>query len=409
MEALDTLFSTIEANRSLMIELQTLLTSIPAIAPESGGQGEAEKCAALEKWLLSNGFTCSQLERFDAPDTRVKSGYRPNLVITLPGKTDTTLWIMAHLDVVPPGDTSLWHSNPYTVLEKDGKLYGRGVEDNQQGLCSAVSTVLAFMQNKIVPHYTIKLLFCADEEVGSAYGIEYLLNNHTLFSTNDLILIPDGGEPDGLAIEIAEKNLLWLRFCTQGKQAHASMPEQGVNAHLANAELALLLHKLEEDLEIRDTLFEPNRSTFQPTKKEIQEISINTIPGEDVFYMDCRILPNYSLNQIRSHIKERVAQVERKYGVHVECTEIQAVESSATPQDAQIVQALSKAIETVEGKKPRCIGIGGGTVASYLRNTGHKACVWSKMDETAHQPNEYCIIDNLISDAKVFAAVAVQN
>ena len=66
-----------------MIELETLLTAHPALAPESGGQGELEKVLALEAWLRERGIT--QLERFDAPDSRVESGIRPNLVATIPG------------------------------------------------------------------------------------------------------------------------------------------------------------------------------------------------------------------------------------------------------------------------------------------------------------------------------------
>ena len=72
------------------------------------------------------------LERFDAPDARADSGIRPNLIATLPGKKSQNLWIMTHLDVVPTGDLSLWNSDPWEMLEKDGKLYGRGTEDNQQ-------------------------------------------------------------------------------------------------------------------------------------------------------------------------------------------------------------------------------------------------------------------------------------
>ena len=157
-----------------IIKLETLLTSHPALAPESGGQGEAEKCRALEQWLTAQGIT--DLERFDAPDSRVSCGYRPNLVATIKGKSDKrTVWVIAHLDVVPVGELSLWSSDPWKVYEKGGKIFGRGVEDNQQGLCSGVFAALACIKNGIVPENTVKILFAADGEVGSVYGIQYLL------------------------------------------------------------------------------------------------------------------------------------------------------------------------------------------------------------------------------------------
>ena len=116
-----------------IVELETLLSSIPAMAPESGGQGEMKKAEALIGWLGSKGI--HEIERFDAPDTRVPGGKRPNVIATIPGVSDTgRVWLMSHLDVVPEGDRSMWETDPFKVLRKDGRVYGRGVEDNQQGL-----------------------------------------------------------------------------------------------------------------------------------------------------------------------------------------------------------------------------------------------------------------------------------
>jgi succinyl-diaminopimelate desuccinylase len=47
------------------------------------------------------------------------------------------------------------------------------------------------------------------------------------------------------------------------------------------------------------------------------------------------------------------------------------------------------------------MGIGGGTVAAFFREAGLPAAVWSKMDDQAHQPDEYCVIENMVNDAKV--------
>lgn len=404
MKELDTLSAWIQSQVPAMIELQTRLTSIPALAPESGGEGELAKCEDLTLVLREMGF--SRFERYDAPDTRVSSGIRPNLVVTIPGKDDSrTLWFMAHLDVVPPGELAKWDTDPWKVVQKDGKLYGRGVEDNQQGLVASVFAALAFLKNGMIPAHTVKLLFVADEEVGSAYGIQYLLKNHSLFRPDDLIVIPDGGDDKGETIEVAEKNLLWLRFSTKGKQTHGSRPDQGANAHLAACDLALRLNALEQFFDRRDPLFEPDRSTFQPTKKEANVPNINTIPGDDVFCMDCRILPCYSLDSVRAEVARIAREVEQKHGVAVSWTEEQAVESRATPVDAPVVKALSQAVKTVYGVTARPIGIGGGTVGAYLRNAGFDAVVWSRMDETAHQPNEYCTLENLTGDAHVMAAL----
>jgi succinyl-diaminopimelate desuccinylase len=408
----DRIFGFIDQCGPLAVELETELTKRPAISPDSGGEGELDKCEFLEAWLKARGIT--RLERCDAPDSRAKGGVRPNLIATIPGKTDggARLWIMSHLDVVPPGEASLWQSDPWQVIRRDDgplgpRLIGRGVEDNQQGLVSSVLAALALAGAGVVPARTVKLLFAADEEVGSLYGIVWLLKNPQtagLFRREDMVLIPDGGDPWGETIEIAEKNLIWARFVTQGVQAHGSRPDQGANAHLAGADLAVRLHRgLSEKFSARDPLFEPDYSTFQPTKQEANVPNINTIPGEDIFCMDMRVLPRYPAKAVLAEIDRIKAEVEAQYKVNISYTTPQLVESKPTPQDAPLVKLLSKTVESVYGVKTRPIGIGGGTVGASLRNADISSVVWGRVHDTAHQPNEYALIENILGDAKVMA------
>lgn len=400
-------FEFLEAQERDIIQLESLLTAYPALAPESGGIGEIEKASALEAWLKAQGI--SNIEHFDAPDPRVPSKLRPNLVATIPGRrVEGPLWIMSHLDVVPEGELSSWESDPWKVVVKDGKLYGRGVEDNQQGIVSSVFAALAFVKQGIIPERTIKLLFIADEEVGSKFGIQYLLENHSLFGKDDIIVVPDGGSADGTEIEVAEKNICWLKIRTKGKQTHAAMPDKGANALLAACDLALRVHRLEKStFTARDPLFFPDRTTINPTKKEANVPNINTIPGEDVFYFDMRILPVYPVSRMLEEVMKQAHAIEAEYNVKIELEVIQSNESKATPADAPVVGMLAEAVKQVYGVEARPIGIGGGTVGAYLRNASLDCVVWSKMNETAHQPNENADIANIIGDAKVFAALAM--
>lgn len=401
----------LENSRPDIVELQTLLTSIPAMAPESGGDGEWNKCATLKKWLMDRGFEENQFEQFDAPDSRVSAGVRPNLMLTVPGKKQQAVFVMAHLDVVPPGNLDLWHSDPWKAVydEKNDRITGRGVEDNQQGLVSGVIAALALLKNKIVPEFTVKLFFMADEEFGSEYGMKFLLREHReLFKKDDLILIPDGGDPEGKTVEIAEKNILWLRLHTLGLQSHGSMPQKGKNAHLAACDLALRLNDLENFFNARNELFNPPFSTFQPTKKEGNVDTVNIIPGDDVFYMDCRILPQYTLEEVRLEIKRRVLEVEKKYGVKVEIEEPQKQQSPATPADSPVVVKLMQAIKAAHGFEAVPVGIGGGTVGAELRSLGFHAAIWSTIEEVCHQPDEYSILGNAIADAQTLCALFLQ-
>jgi succinyl-diaminopimelate desuccinylase len=402
MSDIQKLFGWIDAQRDEMVRLQGLLTAIPALAPESKGEGEDKKARALAAWLEAHGL--GPVRNYPAKDSRVPAGERPNLVCVVPGADrGGALWVMSHLDVVPPGDLSLWEGDPYAMREKDGKLYGRGVEDNQQGLVSSVFAALALLKNGVTPPRDFKLLFAADEEVGSAYGIEAVLRDYPqLFARGDSFLVPDGGRPDSRMIEIAEKTILWLKFSVEGRQCHGSMPHLGTNAFVAGSALVLgLARALPEKFSRQDPLFDPPYSTFCPTRKEANVPNVNTIPGLDVFWMDCRILPSQDVQEVLAEIEGQSRKIEEEYGVKVRREVSQRKASVPTPSDCALAGRLKKAIKTVYGADARVQGIGGGTVGAYLRNAGYDTLIWSTIAETCHMPNEYCVIENMVNDAKV--------
>jgi len=287
-----------------MIKTQIDLCALKAISPDSEGEGEYDKAQYVKK-LVS---FADKVEEYDAKDERAKNGVRPNIVARIYGKDRSkAVWIMSHLDVVPEGDRSLWETDPFKAVVKDGKIYGRGVEDNQQAIVSSLFAAKAFKDLGIKPKYDINLLFVSDEEVGSEYGIRFLLKEHgDLFRKQDIYLVPDSGSPNGDEIEIAEKTILWMKFTVEGKQSHASMPEKGINAHRAGADLIMTLDKmLHEKYNARNELFSPPVSTFEPTKKEANVPNVNTMPGTDVFYFDCRVLPEYDPEKVLEDVKKR--------------------------------------------------------------------------------------------------------
>ncbi|MEE1289966.1 MAG: M20/M25/M40 family metallo-hydrolase, partial [Spirochaetota bacterium] len=165
--------SFIDNSEDFIIGLQTRLTAAQAMAPENGGTGEYTKVNILKNILT--GLNFENFEEIQAPDDRVPCNFRPSLLVTLKGKNSSkALWIISHLDVVPPGDKQLWHTDPFKATVKDGKIYGRGTEDNQQGIVASLVAAKALLHNKITPQIDIKLLFVADEEVGSKYGIDWI-------------------------------------------------------------------------------------------------------------------------------------------------------------------------------------------------------------------------------------------
>lgn len=400
----DKISKKIDELKNESIEVMSQLISINSIGPKNDGPGEQGKVDFLIKYLKDSGI--ENYKNYPAPDPNVANGNRPNIVVKIEGKdTSKNLWILSHTDVVPAGDLSKWETDPFTAVVKDGKIYGRGSEDNLQGLVSGLIMAKAFMDCEIKPPINIGLIMVSDEETGSDFGLTYLINNHSeIFNKHDLFIVPDAGEPDSSKIEVAEKSIIWFKFKTYGKQVHASTPDKGINSFKAAINLAYQLDSLHKIYDSIDPIFDPAISTFEPTKKEANVPNTNTIPGEDVFCFDCRILPQYNIEEVVKSVDKMVKEIENKFNVKIEVTTEQKEQAApATPIDAKIVHLLKAGIDKVYDVTAEPQGIGGGTVAAIFRRKGYQAAVWSTLEDLAHQPNEYCKIDNIINDAKVFA------
>ena len=410
MDGVEEVYKKIDGFRDAIIEMQRELTARPALGPANGGSGEHDKTDFIKEQILC--LKPDKLYEINAPDERAENGYRPNLVAIWKGDSEgRTVWILSHTDIVPPGDFSLWTSDPYEIRVEGNKIIGRGVEDNQHGITSSYFALKGILDLKKPFTGDIGLVLVADEETGSNYGLKYLLKEkRDLFKENDLIIVPDAGNEEGTMIEVAEKSMLWLKCTIIGKQCHASTPEKGNNSLLAAARLILELRKLKEKFNIRNPIFRPQESTFEPTKIEANVPNVNTIPGRDVFYLDCRVLPDYKVDDIISEaetISKGLAE-ELDVRISVEATHRQDG-APPTSADSPVVKSLANAIKMVTGRKAEPMGIGGGTVAAFFREAGLPAAVWSTISPTAHQPNEYCLIDNIITDAKIMATIFLRN
>ncbi|MCK4444522.1 MAG: M20 family metallo-hydrolase, partial [Thermoplasmata archaeon] len=273
---LQSVLDRIDGARDEMVNSLVEICKIPAVHPESGGDGESEKAEFLKELIGKLGLPVRSV---DAPDDRVSTGVRPNLLVEVDGEEKRRTWIVSHMDIVPEGDLESWDTDPFDPVVKDGKVFGRGTEDNGQAVIASLYALWAIKEENEKTKLSCGLAIVSDEETGSDKGIQFLLGQG-IFDPNDLILVPDFSSPKGDEVEIAEKNILWLRIKTIGKQAHGSLPNKAINAHRAGAQLML---KVDKDLHSRyahkNEMFDVPVSSFEPTKKESNVPNINTIPG----------------------------------------------------------------------------------------------------------------------------------
>ena len=391
----------IESFRDHAIEIIRNLIEIKALSPDNGGYGEIDKA----EYILSLVDFADEIERFDAEDRRAKKGIRPNIVAKIRGKKRRTLWIVCHMDVVPEGDLKLWDSDPFKAEIVSDRVYGRGAEDNGQAIVSAILAGKFLSEQN--PELSFGMIFVSDDETGSRFGIQHLLKEKK-FSRDDLFLVPDTGSPDGSLIEIAEKNILWLKLEIFGKQGHASRPDMFYNASRRAMKILLELDEiLHSRFSAENSLFDPPHSTFEPTKREKNVDNPNTIPGLDVSYFDCRVLPSYTNDEVIELVRKFLDEKQSEDGFECRMEVIQNESSPPTSEDSEIVLRLKKALRTLRGIEAKPVGIGGNTCASFFRKAGYETAVWSTLDGKAHEPNEYARISNIIEDAKVFAMLAL--
>jgi len=214
-----------------MIDVQRRLVAIPALGPDNGGDGEYLKSREMIKIL--GEFGLNDIQEYDCPDERVSKKVRPNLAAIVTGKDrNKTLWVLSHLDVVPVGERSLWHGDPFELKVEADCLVGRGVEDNHIGIIMSLFGIQYLKEKNISPFCNIGLLFVADEETASQQVLLYLLKDKkNPFRKTDNIVVPDSGNEEGTAIEVAEKSILLRVLDTSWKDHLHNLDHlrQGIN------------------------------------------------------------------------------------------------------------------------------------------------------------------------------------
>ncbi len=403
--SLDKVLECLSTRKARVLELHQGLTKHIAMSPDSGGDGEWAKAEWLKNKMRSFGLI--EIEEYNAPDERVSAKQRPNFTVTVKGKSSKALWVIGHLDVVPAGAKELWTTEPFqaTLGKDEDTLYGRGVEDNQQGIVAATILAAELVEQQLIPELTLKILCVSDEETSNKYGIDYLMENFPdLVAKDDLVVVPDFGTPDGTMIEVAEKGVLWLEVVLSGKQCHASTPAEGINTLMVAAEMISSTQKIEQVLSNKNDLFIPNYSTITPTRILENVPNINTISGRDTFYIDCRFIPTYTDVQVLDMVKLTFQPIADKYGAKLEINVVNKEPAApVTPSDSEVVVKMQKAIKSVYNIDTTTGGIGGSTVASRFRLKGIPAVVWARVHPSYHEPNEHGKISHNINDAKVYA------
>jgi acetylornithine deacetylase len=178
----------------------------------------------------------ARIERFAHPD-----GSRANLWATIGPEGPGGVVLSGHTDVVPVEGQD-WSRDPFTLVERDGRFYGRGTADMKGFVASALRVALIAATRPLKT--PLHLAFSYDEEIG-CIGVRGMIDALSVRAERPALCIV--GEPTGMRVATGHKGKLALRACCHGQEGHSALAPNALNAlHLGAAFITALQARQEE-------------------------------------------------------------------------------------------------------------------------------------------------------------------
>ncbi len=337
----------------------------------------------VEDYLKSHGITAHRHYNEDNEKAAIFAHVGP--------EEEGGIVLSGHTDVVPV-DGQPWASDPFTVVERDGKYYGRGCCD-MKGFDALSIWALVEAQYRGVTR-PLQLALSYDEEIGCTGAPPMIERMQEVLPKAKTVLV---GEPSMMTAVTAHKGgrAFWVHM--HGFEVHSSLMHTGVNAIMYGAKLIEWANTINAENMARTpsdvaALFEPPWTTVH-----VGQISVGTahnITAKDCeFGVDFRILPDEDPEMWRELFLAKVAEVEAEMQAVVPETRIEIIEKFGLPGLAPEQQGEAEAIaRAITGDNGNHV-VSYGTEAGHFQTAGYSAVVCGPGNiEQAHQPDEYITV-----------------
>ena len=317
-------------------------------------------------------------------------GIHANLFATIGARDNAPLaggiGLSGHMDVVPvTGQT--WDGDPFTMVERDGRLYGRGTCDMKGFLACMLASVPVFQARTLKT--PIHLIFSYDEEVGFTGARELVPQLGASLPKPEIIVV---GEPTRMTVVDGHKGGSRIRTEITGKDAHSSRPELGVGSIFIAADLISELKRIEARMQKAHPAprFMPPFSTITVSFIE-GGIAHNIIPPHCTFYWGVRLTPGVDVHAIVAEFQDYAerALLPAMRKIHPSCA-ITTTIDAIFPAFAAIEGAAATSLALKFAGQNETHTAAYGTEASYFQAAGCSSVVCGPGDiAQAHQPNEF--------------------
>lgn len=326
---------------------------------------------------------------------------KASLFATIGPDREGGIALSGHTDVVPV-DGQAWSSDPFSLVRRGDRLYGRGTAD-MKGFIACVLAAVPAMQSEAL-RAPIHLSLSYDEEVGCV-GVRPMLAELSRRANRPRICLI--GEPTEMKPVLGHKGKLAMRCRVQGAACHSAHAPKGVNAIEVAARLIHRLTQLGEDLARparRDARFDPPFSTVQ-TGLIRGGRALNIVPAECEFDFEVRALPGLEPREVSQALKAyadaellpRMRQVHPEAGICWEA--LGDYPGLATPPDSPAARLLARLLgSTAYGT------VSYGTEGGLFSHAGIATvvCGPGSMDQ-GHKPDEFITLEQLGACASLLA------
>lgn len=374
-----------------VVELLKDLIGFPTVNPPGDTRGIAAFTANL---LDAEGFST----RLVATDET-----KPSLVAEFGAGDGPELVLCAHFDIVPPGDISGWTNDPFEATVRDGRVYGRGANDDKGSVTAQVMAAIALVRSGLPIRGKLVLAEVADEEIGGDLGVVTAIDKGGL--KPDFLIV---GEPTDNRVALGEKGAQGCIITTHGKTAHGALPWEGVNAIEAMAEIIVALRR-----ELWPKLKDRIHPLFQPSAATVNLISggvkANVVPDTCEILIDRRALPGDDLEGAVQEVREIADRaVKLVPGATVEVKGTYLRPAILNPPDSEQVLALVEANRFLDLNLD-FTAFSMGTDGRFFHERGYLGVVYGPGDpRVAHIQDEYVGIDEVLDATRAYALAILQ-